>query len=96
MYGHSFCHVTARNSRSFTDFLRIELTRGYVLEHDEERYSARRQKIYTFMSIPRELERFMAYGVLQCVDSFLYIHTFLPIRYAMAVWALCTRSLATF
>lgn len=82
-------------SKSFTDFLKIELTRGYVLEHDEERYSARRQKIYTFMKIPRELEKFMAYGVLQCVDSFLYIHTFLPIRYLMAVWAITWRPLAT-
>lgn len=92
----SFSNPTASNeSRSFFDFLKIELTRGYVLEHDEERYSARRQKIYTFMRIPRELEKFMAYGVLQCVDSFLYIHTFLPIRYVMAVWAVTWRTLAT-
>lgn len=65
------------------------------MEHDEERYSARRQKIYTFMKIPRELEKFMAYGVLQCVDSFLYIHTFLPIRYLMALWAVIWRPIAT-
>uniref|UniRef100_A0A1Q3FXG3 Putative membrane protein n=1 Tax=Culex tarsalis TaxID=7177 RepID=A0A1Q3FXG3_CULTA len=79
---------------SLYDFFRIELTRGYVLEHDEERYSARREKIYSFMKIPRELEGFMAYGVLQCADSFLYIYTFLPIRFAMALWALVTRPLA--
>lgn len=72
----------------------MEITRGYVLEHDEERYSARRQKIYTFMKIPRELENFMFYGVLQCIDSFLYIHTFLPVRYVMAMWGLITRPLA--
>lgn len=82
-------------TKSFFDFLKIEITRGYVLEHDEERYSARRQKIYTFMTIPRELEKFMVYGVLQCVDSFLYIHTFLPIRYLMAVWAITWRPIAT-
>ncbi|XP_039451655.1 protein TAPT1 homolog [Culex pipiens pallens] len=79
---------------SLYDFFRIELTRGYVLEHDEERYSARREKIYSFMKIPRELEGFMAYGVLQCADSFLYIYTFLPIRFVMALWALVTRPLA--
>ncbi|XP_063699688.1 protein TAPT1 homolog [Culicoides brevitarsis] len=73
---------------SLYDFLKIELTRGYVLEHDEERYSARREKIYSFMRIPRELEKFMAYGFLQCLDSFLYIYTFLPIRYVMALWGL--------
>lgn len=82
-------------TKSFFDFLKIEITRGYVLEHDEERYSARRQKIYTFMMIPRELEKFMVYGVLQCVDSFLYIHTFLPIRYLMALWAITWRPIAT-
>ncbi|TMW39599.1 hypothetical protein DOY81_015321, partial [Sarcophaga bullata] len=39
------------------------------------------------MRIPRDLERFMVYGIMQCADSFLYIHTFLPVRFAMAVWA---------
>lgn len=47
------------DDRSFFDFVKIELTRGYVPEHDEERFSARREKIYTFMRIPRELEKFM-------------------------------------
>ncbi|XP_065084183.1 protein TAPT1 homolog [Ochlerotatus camptorhynchus] len=79
---------------SLYDFIRIELTRGYVLEHDEERYSARREKIYSFMKIPRELESFMAYGVLQCADSFLYMYTFLPLRFILALWALVTRPVA--
>uniref|UniRef100_A0A182J9C8 Protein TAPT1 homolog n=1 Tax=Anopheles atroparvus TaxID=41427 RepID=A0A182J9C8_ANOAO len=84
-----------RNERgSLYDFIRIELTRGYVLEHDEERYSARREKIYSFLKIPRELESFMMYGVLQCADSFLYIYTFLPIRYLLALWALISRPIA--
>jgi len=73
------------------DFLRVELNRGYCLDHDEDRYRARREKIYSFMKIPRELEKFLAYGLLQCLDSFLYIFTFLPIRYIRAFWALLTR-----
>lgn len=85
----------AASDKSFFDFVKIELTRGYVLEHDEERFSARREKIYTFMKVPRELEKFMSYGVLQCIDSFLYIHTFLPVRYIMAVWAVLWRPVAT-
>lgn len=83
------------DDRSFFDFVKIELTRGYVPEHDEERFSARREKIYTFMKIPREVEKFMTYGVLQCIDSFLYIHTFLPIRYVLAVFAIIWRPIAT-
>ena len=50
---------------SLMQFLRTELTRGYQLEHDEERFSARREKVYSFMKIPREVENFMAYGFLQ-------------------------------
>ena len=45
------------------------------------------------MKIPRELEKFLAYGCMQCADSFLYIFTFLPLRYIMALWALLTRPL---
>ncbi|KAL0132688.1 hypothetical protein PUN28_000436 [Cardiocondyla obscurior] len=74
-------------------FLRTELTRGYQLEHDEERFSARREKVYSFMKIPREVENFMAYGFLQCADSFLFVYTFLPLRFAMALWAVITRPL---
>ncbi|KAH8295027.1 hypothetical protein KR018_005936 [Drosophila ironensis] len=80
-------------TNTFFDFFKIEMTRGYMLEHDEERYSARRQKIYSFMRIPRDLERFMVYGIMQCADSFLYIHTFLPVRFVMAIWALVSRTL---
>lgn len=69
----------------------MELNRGYCLDHDEERYTARREKIYSFMKIPLELEKFLAYGCMQCADSFLYIFTFLPIRYLMALWAFLTR-----
>lgn len=47
------------------------------------------------MKIPRELEKFMIYGVLQCIDSFLYVHTFLPIRYLLAVCAVIWRPIAT-
>ncbi|KAL9897002.1 protein TAPT1 homolog [Glossina fuscipes fuscipes] len=79
---------------SFMDFFKVELTRGYLLEHDEERYTARRKKIYSFMRIPRDLERFMVYGIMQCADSFLYIHTFLPVRFTLAAWALLTRPIA--
>lgn len=78
------------------DFLRVELNRGYCLDHDEERYTSRREKIYSFMKIPRELEKFLAYGMMQCADSFLYIFTFLPIRYIMALWALLTRPIIRF
>ena len=77
---------------SIWTYLSSEVTRGYVLEADEERYTTRRQKIYTFMKIPRELEKFMSYGFFHCLDSFLFLFTFLPIRFMLAAIALVTRT----
>ncbi|CAH1119288.1 unnamed protein product [Phaedon cochleariae] len=76
---------------SIWSFLNIELTRDYQLENAEERFSARREIIYSFMRIPKEVERFMRYGLMQCADSFLYVYTFLPMRVILALWALVTR-----
>ena len=76
---------------SLWTYLSSEVTRGYVLEADEERYTLRRQKIYTFMKIPRELEKFMSYGFFHCLDSFLFLFTFLPIRFVLAAIALVVR-----
>ncbi|CAD0201756.1 unnamed protein product [Chrysodeixis includens] len=72
-------------------FLHVELTRGYLLEHDEERFSARREKVYSFIKIPQELEKFMAYGFFQCADSLLFVYTFLPLRFIMAFWTFFSR-----
>lgn len=86
-------HQQKKQSVSLMQFLRTELTRGYQLENDEERFSARREKIYSFMKIPREVEKFMIYGFLQCADSFLFVYTFLPLRFMMALWTVVTRPL---
>lgn len=32
------------------------------------------------MRIPYELEKFLFYGFLQCLDAFCHVFTFLPIR----------------
>lgn len=41
----------------FYSFFASELSRGYVLEHDEARYTEKTQKVYTFIKIPKEVER---------------------------------------
>ncbi|XP_044001282.1 protein TAPT1 homolog isoform X2 [Aphidius gifuensis] len=83
------------NKKDFSiyEFVKTELTRGYQLEHDEERFSARREKIYSFLKIPIQVEKFMSYGFFQCADSFLFVYTFLPLRFIMALWAIITRPL---
>ena len=38
-------------------YFKSELTRGYLLERDQEKFRERRQRVYTFMKTPRELEK---------------------------------------
>lgn len=68
-----------------------ELRRGYRLE--EQRYEERRAKFYAFFRIPRELERFVGYGFLQCADAFLSVLTLLPVRFTLAAGFLGARML---
>uniref|UniRef100_UPI00358E8B1B transmembrane anterior posterior transformation protein 1 homolog n=2 Tax=Myxine glutinosa TaxID=7769 RepID=UPI00358E8B1B len=65
-------------------FLAKELKRGYLLERQESSFTARRQRVYTFLRVPRELERLMVFGTCLCLDSFLFVFTFLPLRVVAA------------
>ncbi|VVC32138.1 Tapt1 family [Cinara cedri] len=85
-----------KNSGSLWDFIRIEFKRGYSLENDEKEFSDRREKVYTFMKIPLEVEKFMFYGFCQCADSFLFVYTFLPLRALFALKSLICRSIYKF
>ncbi|KAK0411102.1 hypothetical protein QR680_005483 [Steinernema hermaphroditum] len=66
------------------DFVWKELTRGYNLEKDSSRYTEKTRKVCAFLWIPYELECFLFFGFLQCVDAFCHLITFLPIRLFMA------------
>ncbi|KAH9369149.1 hypothetical protein HPB48_018898 [Haemaphysalis longicornis] len=76
---------------SLCSYLHGELRRGYRLE--EQRYEERRAKFYAFFRIPRELERFVGYGFLQCADAFLSVLTLLPVRFTLAAGFLGARML---
>ncbi|XP_070647942.1 transmembrane anterior posterior transformation protein 1 homolog isoform X2 [Bos indicus] len=71
-------------------FLSAELTRGYFLEHNEAKYTERRERVYTCMRIPRELEKLMVFGIFLCLDAFLYVFTLLPVRVFLALFRLFT------
>uniref|UniRef100_A0A8C9XH18 Transmembrane anterior posterior transformation 1 n=1 Tax=Sander lucioperca TaxID=283035 RepID=A0A8C9XH18_SANLU len=75
---------------SLTRFIGAELTRGYFLEHNEAKYTERRERVYTFLRIPKELEKLMTFGFFLCVDAFLYVFTLLPLRVLLAVLRLLT------
>ncbi|KAM3716883.1 Protein TAPT1 [Dirofilaria immitis] len=69
----------------FWGYIRNELTRGYSLDNDELRYTEKQKKISAFLKIPIELEKFLFYGTLQCVEAFCHLSTFLPIRLLTSV-----------
>ncbi|VDP12376.1 unnamed protein product [Onchocerca flexuosa] len=62
------------------DYIKGELTRGYSLDNDELRYTEKQKKISAFLRIPIELEKFLFYGTLQCLEAFCHLSTFLPVR----------------
>lgn len=87
-----FNHVfNSERSSSLFSFLKTEVTRDYRLENDEEMFSIGREKFYLFMKIPKELEKFMFYGVMHCTDSFLFVYTYLPVRVFLALSTLVSR-----
>ncbi|KAM6953131.1 transmembrane anterior posterior transformation protein 1 homolog [Aplochiton taeniatus] len=71
-------------------FMCAELTRGYFLEHNEAKYTERRERVYTCMRIPRELEKLMIFGFFLCLDAFLYVFTLLPLRVLLALLRVLT------
>ncbi|XP_064630115.1 transmembrane anterior posterior transformation protein 1 homolog [Lineus longissimus] len=70
---------------SLYQYFMSELTRGYFLENDKAKYAEKRKRVYTFMQIPREMESFIMFGLFQCTDAFLFIFTFLPLRFILAL-----------
>ncbi|XP_065556967.1 protein TAPT1 homolog [Artemia franciscana] len=76
---------------SFWRFWKAELFRGYVMEREEERFNRRREKVYNFMNIPKQVEKFMCFGVFLCADSFLYLFTYLPLRLLSVILSLLSR-----
>uniref|UniRef100_A0A3Q3VUI1 Uncharacterized protein n=1 Tax=Mola mola TaxID=94237 RepID=A0A3Q3VUI1_MOLML len=76
--------------RSLPRFVATELTRGYFLEHNEAKFTERRERVYTCMRIPKELEKLMIFGLFLCMDAFLYVFTLLPLRVFLAVLRLLT------
>ncbi|XP_030126653.4 transmembrane anterior posterior transformation protein 1 homolog isoform X2 [Taeniopygia guttata] len=84
-----------RKKRSLSDlsllrFISAELTRGYFLEHNEAKYTERRERVYTCMRIPKELEKLMFFGIFLCLDAFLYVFTLLPLRVFLAMFRFIT------
>ena len=76
---------------SFFSYVAAELTTGYLLESQDTMYLLKEARVHTFMNIPKELEKLLYFGVMVCLDSFLFIFTFLPLRSFLAFFSMCMR-----
>uniref|UniRef100_A0A9J8A1V7 Transmembrane anterior posterior transformation 1b n=1 Tax=Cyprinus carpio carpio TaxID=630221 RepID=A0A9J8A1V7_CYPCA len=83
-------HVYLLYAYERNEFISAELTRGYFLEHNEAKYTERRERVYTCLRIPKELEKLMMFGFFLCLDVFLYVFTLLPLRVLLALIRLLT------
>lgn len=87
-------HYDSKNTKkqglSMFRYFTSELTRGYLPEKDQKNFTEKRKRIYTFIQVPLQLEQFIIYGFFQCVDAFLFIFTFLPLRICLALIKLLT------
>lgn len=80
---------------SMPTFLQLELSSGrppplYIYrpsttEHPFEPTSAKAERLMNFLILPPQLERVLLFGVLACVDAWLYNFTILPLRFFGAV-----------
>lgn len=57
MFMFSVWSLFAAVDLSLFRFITTELTRGYFLEHNEAKYTERRERVYTCLRIPKELEK---------------------------------------
>ncbi|KAM9946398.1 hypothetical protein ACTFIT_004705 [Dictyostelium discoideum] len=67
---------------SFKTYLYDEIHGGYL--SNEANDTLKREQVYNFVHVPWELEKLISFGFLVCFDSFLFLFTFLPIRFFLS------------
>jgi hypothetical protein len=80
-------HHQRYDNFNFWNYLKLELLG--INEADQEVDVKALESVSNFVAVPMMLERVLIYGVLVCIDSFLFIFAFLPVRFLLAVCRLC-------
>lgn len=68
-------------------YLRAELTEEYLLDGDSSQYAGKSDRIMSVLRIPAAVERLIFFGGVLCLDAFLFLFTWLPIRVAGVLFA---------
>jgi hypothetical protein len=77
--------VFPAKTASILSFLQSELLLSEDLGEPLHNNTIPHQLVYNFLILPSYLEQLVIFGIAVCLDSFLYIFTFLPLRCALAV-----------
>jgi len=80
--------LSKRDHFSMLSCFKEELFASYVPEED---LLEKREEVYNFIQVPFHLEKLLLFGFLLCLDSFLFLFTFMPIRIVIALIALFFR-----
>jgi hypothetical protein len=77
---------------SLLDYIRVEV---FGAEGHGNVDTQVNRTVKNFLSVPRQLERLLFFGLLICLDTFLYVPTFLPLRIlgglTAGLWGLATK-----
>eukprot|EP01119_Soliformovum_irregulare_P012932 TRINITY_DN3392_c0_g1_i1.p1 TRINITY_DN3392_c0_g1~~TRINITY_DN3392_c0_g1_i1.p1 ORF type:complete len:533 (+),score=119.67 TRINITY_DN3392_c0_g1_i1:236-1600(+) len=73
------------------DYLKSEMAGSYMPESDVNYLIEKKEEVYNFFRVPFHLEKLLMFGLLLCLDSFLFLFTFLPIRVILASCTLVFR-----
>ncbi|KAJ3088408.1 hypothetical protein HK102_008824 [Quaeritorhiza haematococci] len=66
-----------------------EYFRGELHSTDfDESYDVKKERVQNFLSVPFHLEKLLWFGLVICLDSFLYVFTILPLRVVIALYEL--------
>jgi hypothetical protein len=80
---------------NFISYLRnidvMQINEDTENEDEEENTKDPQEKVYNFIQVPLEVEKFLFFGLILCLDSFLYFFTFLPIRIFYSIYKLIFR-----
>ncbi|GAA98908.1 uncharacterized protein L969DRAFT_51170 [Mixia osmundae IAM 14324] len=66
---------------SLWDYLREEMS-ATELDGTQE---VKSERVSNFLSVPMEVEKIILFGIVICLDSFLYTFTILPLRFGVAL-----------
>jgi hypothetical protein len=77
--------------QNFHKFLWNEITGGYLDKDKESRFVQTQEDVYNFVNVPFQLEKVILFGFFICLDAFLFMFSFFPIRVLIAAYTLIAK-----